>query len=88
MSRFNIHATTYYGGRYIPDKPHITIATKNPEQVEQATHRTSHGYTLSKEDLDIQIVKANKKVKADGTKDRGQKVIWPEGLATETVVHV
>ena len=67
------------------DKPHITICSKNPNQVEQNSHEAIHGYTRSLTDWHLVNVKRSIE-KSDNHVVDG-KVIWPDNLPAEDVVH-
>ncbi|KAL8648918.1 MAG: hypothetical protein Q9210_004710 [Variospora velana] len=87
LVRSEVHPTTIKGGVVIKDDPHITLCSKNSTQEREKTHEASHGYTRSLTDLTLVRPAPSKFVKPDDTKDRRGFPIWPEGLATETIVH-
>lgn len=79
--------TTWVGGKYQPDDPHITVSYKNSKQVEDKTHQTGHGYTKSSTDLQVVKVKSTDYVKPDATADNKGKPVWPSGLKEEEKYH-
>ncbi|KAI4232266.1 MAG: hypothetical protein L6R40_007458 [Gallowayella cf. fulva] len=88
------HPTTYCveTSKYVADRPHITIACKNPEQVLSGTHLTSHGYTVSQFNLEIIEVRANEYGEMqddmfDGKRRRGheRRSLWPDDLPEEEI---
>ncbi|KAL8824481.1 MAG: hypothetical protein Q9170_008139 [Blastenia crenularia] len=87
LVRSKVHMTTYYGGQYVADKPHITVSYKNAQQVKNKTHGTCHGYTKTAKDLQIVDAKSTGFVKPDATVDNKGKPIWPGGLEEEEKYH-
>ncbi|KAL9012787.1 MAG: hypothetical protein Q9173_002462 [Seirophora scorigena] len=81
------HPTTFQNGAYVKDNYHITISVKNPQQEEDGTHSTTHGYTKSKTDLEIVGVSPNGYINRDDKLDNKGHPIWPAGLAEEQVLH-
>lgn len=50
-------------------------------------HEAAHGYTRSMHDATLLRTAPSGFVKADNTKDRRGKEIWPGGLQAEVVMH-
>ncbi|KAL4783311.1 hypothetical protein BJX76DRAFT_358173 [Aspergillus varians] len=73
LIRSRIHPTTRTGGVYRPDQPHITIAVKNALNLENGTHRASHGYTPHMRSCDVINVRPSEYEKPDSM--RG---VWPD----------
>ncbi|KAL8655969.1 MAG: hypothetical protein Q9210_000566 [Variospora velana] len=80
--RMDGHAETRKNGVFVKDDPHITVSTKNPQQVQERTHRTNHGYTVSVTDLTF-VRATTTDVKPDDTPDINGNPIWPMGLPSE-----
>ncbi|KAL8668342.1 MAG: hypothetical protein Q9168_007029 [Polycauliona sp. 1 TL-2023] len=83
LIRAGIHSTTAEGHNYVQDDPHITIAIKNPRQVQEGTHLNIHGYTRSSVDPKIIGISPTDMVKPDSTTDHRGRVVWPTGLEGE-----
>ncbi|POR32695.1 Uncharacterized protein TPAR_07104 [Tolypocladium paradoxum] len=68
-----IHPTTCTRGRFVTDRPHITVSVKNPVTEQARKHQTSHGYTPHINSFEIVEVSP-----ASGTRDDVSSLAWPE----------
>ncbi|KAL9039372.1 MAG: hypothetical protein Q9180_002567 [Flavoplaca navasiana] len=82
-----IHGTTWVNGQYKKDDPHLTICAKNATQQQQKVHEAAHGYTKTFDDYTLVQVNPDGYVKADTTKDKRGREIWPADLPTEVIMH-
>ncbi|KAL8773762.1 MAG: hypothetical protein Q9209_001530 [Squamulea sp. 1 TL-2023] len=87
LVRSPIRATTWKNGKWVRDDPHLTICSKNSSQEQQKIHEAAHNYTKSMQDTTLLRVTPSGFTKADNTKDRRGKEIWPNGLPSEIIMH-
>lgn len=81
----DIHERTWAGQYMNKDDPHITIASKNPQQELRGTHTTSHGYTQGTEKYKYNVIRASSdhREKPDHLMNRENKPFWPKNLYEE-----
>ncbi|ODA83066.1 hypothetical protein RJ55_01575 [Drechmeria coniospora] len=76
--RADLHNTTSINGKHDADPRgwHGTFAFKDNDQVHEAFHVASHGYTAGPGDFILEEA-THSPEKKDSTRRRGGKVVWP-----------
>ncbi|KAL8663307.1 MAG: hypothetical protein Q9202_003943 [Teloschistes flavicans] len=85
LIRADVHERTWAGQYMNKDAPHITVASKNPQQELRGTHTTSHGYTKDMEKHKYYVIRSSSdhREKGDDLINRENKPYWPKNLYEE-----